>query len=287
MAPSLVADQICIDTVALRLALPPTGSQMVGPTIAGIQRGQPRVASAGDEHCPDAEEQVDDADVEEERAQERIFETTEILNSMANDLNTFLGTVQLPQSSQVPATPEQIARLPVEIARGSSSQRCKEEPTCAICLSEQSAGECLRRLPCGHRFHILCCDQWLQHNKRCPLCVHAIDEEPVKLFDETLVADEVASTASPTSLTESSSASSSGEGSPVDDIARLMASMNEDFRQVAERRDQDEQDNIRLGLTPARRTGDTGFVGTYVTSGEVEGLVGVINMFGAALGVSS
>lgn len=80
------------------------------------------------------------------------------------------------KAGPVPASSEQIASLPVEIAQASASPGCQEEPTCAICLSEQSDGELLRRLPCGHRFHVHCCDEWLQHSKRCPLCMRAIDE---------------------------------------------------------------------------------------------------------------
>jgi hypothetical protein len=74
------------------------------------------------------------------------------------------------KAGPIPALPEQIASLPVETAHS-----C-EVSTCAVCLSEHSAGDQLRILPCGHRFHVACCDRWLQRNKRCPLCVRAIDE---------------------------------------------------------------------------------------------------------------
>ena len=30
--------------------------------------------------------------------------------------------------------------------------------------------EDVRRLPCMHLFHVLCVDQWLGLNKRCPIC---------------------------------------------------------------------------------------------------------------------
>jgi hypothetical protein len=77
--------------------------------------------------------------------------------------------------------PQQIASLPVETVHPSSATAMAagygdEVATCAVCLSEHVAGEQLRRLPCGHRFHVHCCDQWLQRNKRCPLCVRPIDE---------------------------------------------------------------------------------------------------------------
>ncbi|KAL4216496.1 hypothetical protein ACF0H5_024219 [Mactra antiquata] len=41
---------------------------------------------------------------------------------------------------------------------------------CTICLSEFEDGEDVRRLPCMHLFHIVCVDQWLGMNKKCPIC---------------------------------------------------------------------------------------------------------------------
>jgi hypothetical protein len=85
------------------------------------------------------------------------------------------------KAGPVPALPEQIAALPVETVHSvplafAAMGLSGEVGTCAVCLSEHRPGEQLRRLPCGHRFHVACCDQWLQRNKRCPLCVRAIDE---------------------------------------------------------------------------------------------------------------
>ena len=42
---------------------------------------------------------------------------------------------------------------------------------CRLCLQGYSAGELVRRLPeCGHIFHRLCIDQWLQNDhRRCPI----------------------------------------------------------------------------------------------------------------------
>jgi hypothetical protein len=85
------------------------------------------------------------------------------------------------KAGPVPALPEQIAALPVETVHSvplafAAMGLSGEVGTCAVCLSEHRPGEQLRRLPCGHRFHVACCDQWLQRNKRCPFCVRAIDE---------------------------------------------------------------------------------------------------------------
>lgn len=88
----------------------------------------------------------------------------------------------------VAATPGQIAALPCERyssapgrhrrARGGAAEEEEEDAgaSCSICLSEYSEGSIIRRLPCGHDFHRRCVDKWLQRNKRCPLCIHAVDE---------------------------------------------------------------------------------------------------------------
>eukprot|EP01051_Picozoa_sp_SAG22_P002691 SAG22_NODE_122_length_18920_cov_23.494076_21_plen_86_part_00 len=47
---------------------------------------------------------------------------------------------------------------------------------CTICLSEYADGDERRVLPCGHRFHLLCIDQWFGTSSKCPLCNKMIDE---------------------------------------------------------------------------------------------------------------
>merc|ERR1712146_196295 len=82
--------------------------------------------------------------------------------------------VELDDSPKVrPASTQEISSLPITHFCADTAQ--DPDAICAICLSDYSDGESLRRLPCGHEFHVECCDAWLQRNKRCPLCVQPID----------------------------------------------------------------------------------------------------------------
>eukprot|EP00439_Symbiodinium_sp_Y106_P080790 s383_g19.t1 len=46
------------------------------------------------------------------------------------------------------------------------SSSCPEEEICCICLEGYSTVQ----LPCGHRYHAECLDQWLQRRPTCPTC---------------------------------------------------------------------------------------------------------------------
>ena len=40
----------------------------------------------------------------------------------------------------------------------------------AVCIEEYKVGETVRILPCNHRFHKACIDQWLLDKRTCPMC---------------------------------------------------------------------------------------------------------------------
>ncbi|CAL5401330.1 unnamed protein product [Camellia sinensis] len=52
--------------------------------------------------------------------------------------------------------------------------RLKAVPTdcseCPICLEEFHVGNEVRGLPCAHKFHVECIDEWLRLNVKCPRC---------------------------------------------------------------------------------------------------------------------
>jgi len=77
--------------------------------------------------------------------------------------------------SVIAASKAQIGSLPL-IRFSSESAADMNSACCAVCLSDYKAGDLLRKLPCNHHFHQCCADEWLGRNKRCPLCIRAIDE---------------------------------------------------------------------------------------------------------------
>jgi len=74
----------------------------------------------------------------------------------------------------------QINRLPTHIynaekqkattASCASGGEREDHKQCHVCLTEYDEGEQLRILPCFHRFHSACIDEWIKTNPTCPLC---------------------------------------------------------------------------------------------------------------------
>lgn len=48
------------------------------------------------------------------------------------------------------------------------------ENRCAVCLDQFGSGDQLRVLPCMHRYHRACIDQWLVRSPACPVCKHVV-----------------------------------------------------------------------------------------------------------------
>lgn len=72
-----------------------------------------------------------------------------------------------------------------ELPVGNPEEEEEEADKCTICLSEFEQEEDVRRLPCMHLFHVECVDQWLMHNKRCPICRVDIEAHLTKDYTET------------------------------------------------------------------------------------------------------
>lgn len=46
----------------------------------------------------------------------------------------------------------------------------KEQVECSICFDPIKLEEKIYRIPCEHKFHIICINSWLDDNNTCPLC---------------------------------------------------------------------------------------------------------------------
>lgn len=59
---------------------------------------------------------------------------------------------------------------------------------CAVCLDEVSDGDKCRELPnCGHSFHAMCVDAWLECSWTCPICRRQVtDDIPNRQGQNTL-----------------------------------------------------------------------------------------------------
>ena len=54
---------------------------------------------------------------------------------------------------------------------GGMGKMGSDKDVCAVCLEEYEEREKLRELPCSHRFHVACIDEWLMKMQPfCPLC---------------------------------------------------------------------------------------------------------------------
>ncbi|KAL8201733.1 hypothetical protein R6Q57_010880 [Mikania cordata] len=62
------------------------------------------------------------------------------------------------------ATYAQINNLPESTVQAENLQEC------AICLETPNVGETIRHLPCFHKFHKDCIDEWLRRKTSCPVC---------------------------------------------------------------------------------------------------------------------
>lgn len=63
------------------------------------------------------------------------------------------------------AEKEQIDSLPVQKATVAD-----KEIRCCVCMCDVEVGEELRVLPCTHKYHKSCIDEWLTYNGCCPAC---------------------------------------------------------------------------------------------------------------------
>jgi len=54
----------------------------------------------------------------------------------------------------------------------------EDNSKCMVCMEHFEQGEALRSLPCLHRYHQRCIDEWLVRSPECPICKHDITIVP-------------------------------------------------------------------------------------------------------------
>ncbi|CAN7006194.1 hypothetical protein IGI04_009896 [Brassica rapa subsp. trilocularis] len=90
-------------------------------------------------------------------------------------ISSLLGYNMNMGSSDRGASDDQISSLPSWKHKraddnASDSAPKTDDPECCICLAKYKDKEEVRKLPCSHKFHLKCVDQWLRIISCCPLC---------------------------------------------------------------------------------------------------------------------
>ncbi|KAL1202597.1 E3 ubiquitin-protein ligase MPSR1 [Cardamine amara subsp. amara] len=101
---------------------------------------------------------------------------TVVMIRSATGLDDFLtGTGKQGRS---PASKSSVESMP-RVVIGEDKEKGGEGGSCAICLEEWSKGDVAAEMPCEHKFHSKCVEEWLGMHATCPLCRYEmpVDEE--------------------------------------------------------------------------------------------------------------
>lgn len=81
---------------------------------------------------------------------------------------------------------QQQSNQPSEAAVQVSASPCAdEENKCMICMEQFTEGEMLRTLPCLHRYHRPCIDEWLHRSTSCPICKRDVTDRSAPIMAPT------------------------------------------------------------------------------------------------------
>ena len=100
---------------------------------------------------------------------------------LRNKLFLFISQGGQQQSDLTEAT---VRFFPTERIRTSSTLLAPGQQ-CRICLRAYEVNQQIRRLPCRHKFHVTCIDNWLLHRQpKCPVDGTVYTNESVKQMRE-------------------------------------------------------------------------------------------------------
>ncbi|KAF4663957.1 hypothetical protein FOL47_005476 [Perkinsus chesapeaki] len=78
--------------------------------------------------------------------------------------------IEEPSLAAVLAAEGPVGATDSEIASLTMKSICQEtRGSCAVCMDSLQAGEEVRTLPCLHRYHVACIDEWLKSSPTCPM----------------------------------------------------------------------------------------------------------------------
>lgn len=62
---------------------------------------------------------------------------------------------------------------------GGTSKKEENQTNCAICIDALKTGQMVKALPCSHKFHSKCINDWLKVKLKCPLCKQSVITGPI------------------------------------------------------------------------------------------------------------
>ncbi|CAN7040882.1 unnamed protein product [Brassica oleracea var. botrytis] len=91
-------------------------------------------------------------------------------------LGEFLNGDFSEKQGRSPASKSSVENLPRVVIGKDEEKR----GSCPICLDEWSEGDVAAEMPCKHRFHSKCVEEWLGRHATCPLCRYEMPVEEVE-----------------------------------------------------------------------------------------------------------
>merc|ERR1712232_390021 len=93
-----------------------------------------------------------------------------------SDLANALRISMEAEPQMQPAAQDAITTLPSHlVTRDELASAPEEHKSCCVCREDFQEKDEQRTLPCFHRFHRHCVDQWLERSGTCPICKHRVD----------------------------------------------------------------------------------------------------------------
>ncbi|KAJ0253388.1 RING-type domain-containing protein [Hirschfeldia incana] len=104
-----------------------------------------------------------------------VFQRVVVIRSPVG-LEDFLNGDGSEKQGRSPASKSSVESMPRVVIGGDK----EAEGGCPICLEEWSEGDVAAVMPCEHKFHSKCVEEWLGMHATCPLCRYEMPVEEVE-----------------------------------------------------------------------------------------------------------